>query len=126
MRTLPAILSIALLLVAGCAKRPESITPVNIPSAAYSNLDCQTLSAELLKEQQRLAVLTKKQKEAAAGDAIGVFLIGVPTASITGHDNEGDLSVSKGKVLALETQMLAKSCASQAPESVTETAETTS
>jgi len=40
------------------------------------------------------------------GDAVGVFLIGVPVSSLSGSDKEGLIATSKGKVTALETRLL--------------------
>lgn len=37
-------------------------------------------------------------------------LIGVPASSLTGGDKEGVISVSKGKVLAIQNTMKAKGC----------------
>lgn len=44
-----------------------------------------------------LAALEKQQSSAATGDALGVFLIGVPTTSLTGGDKAGEIAVEKGK-----------------------------
>lgn len=97
-------------LLSGCAKRADSIAPVQIPIAAYSNLECEALTQEYLLEYEKLNQLAKQQNQAATGDAVGVFLIGVPTASVTGHDKEGELAVAKGKVLSIENTMKSKSC----------------
>lgn len=96
--------------VVGCAKRPDAIVPVDIPMAAYGNIDCAGLAHEMIKEQQVLAALSKKQNDAATGDAVGVFLIGVPASSLTGGDKEGQIAVSKGKVQAIQSSMMAKRC----------------
>ncbi|WP_421579389.1 hypothetical protein, partial [Shinella sp. M31] len=63
-----------------CAKRPDAIVPVDIPMAAYGNLNCEQLGQEYIKEQGNLAALSKQQNQAATGDAFGVFLIGVPAS----------------------------------------------
>ena len=63
------------------------------------------LAEELVLETQQLAALEGKQKGAVAGDAIGVFLIGVPVSSLTGGDVSGHIATSKGKVLALEARV---------------------
>ena len=94
----------------GCAKRPDAIVPVDIPMAAYSNLACPGLAQELAKEQNNLASLSKQQNQAATGDAVGVFLIGVPASSTFGGDKEGQVAVSKGKVNAIESAMKGKGC----------------
>jgi len=93
-----------------CAKRPDAIVPVDIPMAAYTNLSCQALASELVKERNTLASLSKQQNEAATGDAVGVFLIGVPASSTFGGDKEGQVAVSKGKVNAIENAARSKGC----------------
>lgn len=100
----------AVLAVSSCAKRPDAIVPVDIPMAAYSNQSCQGLAQELMKEQNTLTSLSKQQHDAATGDAMGVFLIGVPMSSTFGGDKEGQVAVSKGKVTAIESSLKAKGC----------------
>jgi hypothetical protein len=105
------IVMLALALAAsGCAKRPDAIVPVDIPMAAYTNLGCPALVQELLKEQNNLAALSKQQNQAATGDAVGVFLIGVPASSTFGGDKEGQVAVSKGKVNAINSAIMSKGC----------------
>lgn len=100
----------AALAATSCAKRPDAIVPVDIPMAAYSNQDCNGLTQELVREQAKLASLSKQQHDAATGDAVGVFLIGVPMSSTFGGDKEGQLAVSKGKVNAIESTIKSKGC----------------
>lgn len=92
------------LLAAACAKGPGSIAPVAMGNA-YAGISCQQASADLTAERETLAALESKQKGAVAGDAIGVLFIGVPIASLAGGDLSGDIAVSKGKTLALETRV---------------------
>lgn len=101
---------LACAVMAGCAKRPDAIVPADIPIAAYSNLDCQALAQEAIKEQQALSAVSKQQNDAATGDAFGVFLVGVPMSSTFGGDKEGQVAVSKGKVQAIQSAMMAKGC----------------
>lgn len=93
-----------------CAKGPDAIKPASIPLAAYSGQSCNSLRQELAAEKSKLDTLEDAQRSAQTGDAIGVFLIGVPLASATGGDKEGDLSVSKGKVQSIELTMKSKGC----------------
>ena len=105
------LLGLAVLLTASsCAKRPDAIVPVDIPTSAYSNGTCQSLSQELVKEQGNLAAVSKQQNQAATGDALGVFLIGVPASSTFGGDKEGQVAVAKGKVNAIEAALKSKGC----------------
>ncbi len=98
------------LAVAGCAKRPDAIVPADIPMAAYSGSACPALAQELIKEQTNLAAVSKQQDQAATGDAVGVFLLGVPMSSTFGGDKEGQVAVAKGKVNAIEMAMKSKGC----------------
>jgi len=98
------------LAVSSCAKRPDAIVPVYVPMAAYSNLDCPALAREYLNEQSSLTAISKQQHDAATGDAVGVFLVGVPMSSTFGGDKEGQVAVAKGKVHAVEANMKAKGC----------------
>lgn len=97
-------------LVFSCAKRPDAIVAVSIPSSAYEVMECPQLSAELLKERDKLAALSKSQNQAATADAVGVFLVAVPAGSLVGADKEGEIAASKGKIQAMETAMIAKKC----------------
>lgn len=98
------------LAASGCAKRPDAIVPADIPMQAYTSYGCNELSVELAKEKADLAAVSKKQHDAATGDAFGVFLIGVPMSSTFGGDNEGNVAVAKGKVQAIESAMISKKC----------------
>lgn len=96
----------ALPLIAACAASPDSIAPVSMGNA-FAGYDCRAAAADLAAERQNLAALEDKQRGAAAGDAIGVFLIGVPVSSLTGGNKAGDIGATKGKVLALEARVAA-------------------
>lgn len=99
-----AITAIAVLTIAACAKSPDSIAPVSMGNS-FSELSCQSASTYLSAERRTLAELEDKQRGAATGDAIGVFMIGLPVSSMTGGDVEGDIATSKGKILSLEARL---------------------
>lgn len=99
----------ALPLLAACAQSPSSIQPVSYGNA-FAAVSCNQARADLTTERQTLAALESKQKGAVAGDAIGVFLLGIPVSSLTGGDVAGHIAASKGKVLSLEARLA--SCAS--------------
>ena len=106
------ILCVALLalVLTACAKRPDAIAPTAIPMDAYTNMSCDELLTLLATEQANLAALSQQQNNAATGDALGVFLIGVPVSSVGGGDKEGNIAVSKGKIQAIEAAKLRKGC----------------
>ncbi|WP_304951453.1 hypothetical protein [Sulfitobacter sp.] len=96
---------IAMLTVSACAQRPDAIAPVSM-AGAYDGVSCRSAQQLLAAERQNLSALSAQQNQAANGDALGVFLIGVPMSSVTGGDKAGDIASSKGKIVALENRML--------------------
>ena len=91
-------------LLSACAPSPDAIAPVSMGNA-YATVGCGQARAMLSQEQQRLAALSSQQRSAATGDALGVFLIGVPMSSLTGGDKSGEIAASKGKVDALTARL---------------------
>lgn len=96
----------AILLVSACAQSPDSIAPVAMPGGMYDHLSCSDAVATRASIGQQLASLEAAQRQAVTGDAIGVFLIGVPTASLTGGDKAGLIAAEKGKAQALDARLL--------------------
>ena len=89
--------------VTACAKSPSSIEPVSMGNA-FAAMPCNDTRVELFNERQKLAALEAQQKSAVTGDAIGVFLIGIPVSSMSGGDQAGAIAASKGKVISLEAR----------------------
>lgn len=102
--------SAALILLAGCAKNPESISPMAMPVNAYSGLTCDQLAAEHQRSSYALASVESQQRQAVTGDAVGVFLIGVPMSSLTGADKEGLVAQHKGEVIAIQAAQRRQGC----------------
>lgn len=102
-KTIPLL--IAALAVSACAQSPSAIQPVSM-TGAYDETSCSKARVLMVEEQERLAALSSQQSGAVAGDAIGVFLIGVPVSSLTGNDKAGDIATSKGKINALEARLI--------------------
>lgn len=92
-------------LIAACAQSPESIAPAAMPGGMYSHLSCADARTEYRALATQRAALESSQRAAVAGDAIGVFLIGVPTSSLAGGDKAGDLATVKGQQIALEARL---------------------
>ncbi|MDG2176910.1 MAG: hypothetical protein P8M72_12370 [Gammaproteobacteria bacterium] len=92
----------AILLLTGCASRPDAIAPISVPASDYANLSCQQTAATLSEKRDSLAEAERQQSRAATGDAVGVFLILIPTSTLFGGDNEGVVAQLKGEVIALE------------------------
>lgn len=96
----------ALPLLAACAPGPDAIQPISLGNA-FAGLDCRTAAAERNASAQRLEALSSAQRGAQAGDAVGVFLIGVPMSSLTGGNKAGEIGGEKGKIAALDARLLA-------------------
>lgn len=85
------VAALACIPLAACATPPEKI-------AGVPNQGSCTKA-----DRERLALLYGKQNSAATGDALGVFLIGVPVASLSGGDNEAEIAILKGRCGAPRT-----------------------
>jgi len=100
----PAATLSALCLLAACAQSPESIAPVSMGNA-FAAVSCADAAALLATERQILAPLEAQQRNAVTGDAVGVFLLGLPLSSMTGGDVAGQIAAARGKVIALEARL---------------------
>lgn len=103
----------ALSILAGCASRPSGIAPLSVDASEYYHLSCSEAKSELETTRQQEVALSRKQNNAATGDAVGVFFLLVPVGSVFGSDVEGELALAKGQVRALETTVK-KQCREEA------------
>lgn len=92
--------------MAACARNPAAIAPVSM-GGAFNDVSCKRAAQLYQQEAAKVPGLVSRQKQAVAGDAVGVFLIGVPASSLTGGDLEGEISATKGKLVALEARVQA-------------------
>lgn len=97
--------AVAALALSACAQSPESISPVSMPGGMYDHLSCPAARAERAGVASGLSSLEAAQRAAVAGDAVGVFLIGVPTSSLMGGDKAGALATEKGKLIAIDARL---------------------
>jgi len=97
-------------IVAGCAKSPESISPSYISEVGYQSWSCQ----QLIEEQARLAdaytTAAKQQNQARTNDAVGVLLIGLPVASMSGDNIAPEIGRLKGEQEAVRKTIVRKKC----------------
>ena len=105
--------------LAACAKNPDAIAPISMPVNAYAGLSCEQLSTEHQRSSAALSAVSQQQKQAATGDAVGVFLIGVPVSSLSGGDKEGLVAQHKGEIVAIDGAMRAQQCVPPAPHVAT-------
>ena len=102
-------ITIATILLTGCASMPADIQATSVPSDKYSKLSCEALNSSLSKEKANLETLSKEQSETAKGDALSVFMFGIPASAFNG-DNEKAISDSKGSIEAYEKMISNKNC----------------
>ena len=100
----PILALVVAALLAGCAESPDAIAPVSMVGA-YDGVPCSKARTLLEQERATLSALSTAQEAAVSGDAVGVFLIGVPVSSLNGKDKAGAIATSKGKILALEARL---------------------
>lgn len=105
-----AWLAVAAFALGACAKNPDAIAPIAMPVNAYFGLTCDQLVTEHQRSSAALAAVSQQQKQAATGDAVGVFLIGVPVSSLSGGDKEGLVAQHKGELVAIEGAMRSQHC----------------
>lgn len=81
-----------------------------MPNGSYQTMSCAQLTVERRTVNSDLEDNSAKQRNAVAGDAFGVFMIGVPMSSLTGNDKKPEIATDKGKLIAIDDTMRAKGC----------------
>lgn len=107
---LTAIAAVSLL--SGCAKAPESIAPSYVSEVPYQSYSCQQLGEERARLEVAYASTAKAQNDARTGDAWGVFLLGMPTSSLSGGNVAAEVASLKGQMVAVDKSIITKSCRS--------------
>ncbi len=102
-----------LVLLCGCANRPDSIRASFVSHERFISEDCDSLSLKISASKRELDRVSRMQESKANSDAVGVFLIGIPFSKLSG-DHEGEIARLKGEVEAVETAQLKSKCFSSA------------
>ena len=111
MKTLSVTIGLAALMaLSNCAKAPEAVEATKFDHRAYLQLSCKTLRTKEAEGEAAVSSLSAKQKAAADNDALGVFLLGLPLASMSGNDPEAQLSIAKGQLDAVKLAKAEKGC----------------
>jgi hypothetical protein len=98
------------LTAAACAKAPESIAPAYVSDVGYQGYTCPQLGKKSQQLTSTLAAASVKQNHARSRDAVGVFLIGLPLASMSGGDIAPEIARLKGEQEAVGKASLRKGC----------------
>lgn len=111
LKTFGSSLFLAAFVVAGCAKQPDAVAPAEIDHTSMMRFSCSNLRQKEKQGEIAVESLSAEQKSAADNDALGVFLLGLPLASMSGNDPETKLSIAKGQLNAIRTAKAEKGCA---------------
>lgn len=101
---------------AGCAKSPESIAPAYVSSVTYRTWSCADLAAEASRQSVALSHASVRQNQARTNDTVGVILLGLPVASMTGDNIAPEIARLKGEQEAVRIASIEKNC-QRAPSS---------
>lgn len=95
--------------LSACANRPETIRASFVSYEKFVHIDCSELATKVADSRALLVKTSKMQDDKANGDAVGVFLLGIPFSKLSG-DYEGEVARLKGEVEALETAKIKNKC----------------
>ena len=99
-----------IIVLSGCAKSPESISPSYISDVPYQSWSCAQLGQEELRLNEALSVASAQQKKARTNDTVGVILIGLPVSSLSGDNIAPEIARLKGQLEAINRAGNMKNC----------------
>ena len=105
------IIICATLAIAGCAAAPAKVPAAMVSQSQYDGQSCESLAALQTQNEVNLAALTKRQNDTHNRDVVGVLLLGLPTASMSGEDVAKQLGQAKGEQIALADAKKRQGCA---------------
>lgn len=98
------------LVIASCAKNPESIAPAYVSEVGYQGYSCLQLAQEQQRLNEAYTVAEAQQKKARSNDIAGVILIGLPVSSMSGDNIAPQIANLKGQQEAVRKTMISKNC----------------
>lgn len=111
-----AAISLSLLLVAGCASKPEDIATSYVSTIQYQRYDCSQLAAETAHVERRVVDLYQSLTKRAKGDSwqmgVGLVLFWPTLFALEGGDgpDAAEYARMKGEYEALRQVSLSKKC----------------
>jgi hypothetical protein len=106
----------AVMLIAGCAARPENIPPAYVSTLSYQSLTCQQLAEESARVDTAYAEAAKKQTHARHEDTVAVALVGLPLGSMTGRNVATEVANLKGQQVAIHQTETQRNCYQTTPQ----------
>ncbi|MDC1478362.1 hypothetical protein N8214_03015 [Pseudomonadales bacterium] len=104
-----------LIVVGGCASKPEDIQAVAYPDEAYANLSCEQIAAERMDIQDKVLDATGKQKAERKSDVAwgwtGALLFAPALLMMDGNEETATrLAILKGQYESIERVSAGKRC----------------
>ena len=100
-----AVALAAVVALAACAQSPETIAPMPVDEARYSDLTCADMGLEMARLNRRVAVLSTEQSAKRTNDAVGWTHLLHPAQSARVRDIRSYIALGKGELDALERAM---------------------
>lgn len=104
------IIAAACLFAAGCAQKPEDVQAAYISPTTYQGWSCAQLAAEAARVDNAYTRASAQQTQARTNDTVGVILIGLPTASLSGSNIAPQIADLKGRKEVLHQTQIQKNC----------------
>lgn len=104
MRTLVCPATVAALIVAGCATKPQHIPSANVSPVQLKDFPCNELRFELGIAQEQRDAYVKRQSGNRTRDTLLNVLVLPGLGAATG-DHETEVAQSKGRVVAIEREI---------------------
>jgi hypothetical protein len=89
---------LSVLVIAACASPPMNIRPADVDASPYQAMSCIELEAAVSRAATELADASERQSAAADKDALWVFLLFLPMASMQGEDIGDEVAELKGRL----------------------------
>lgn len=108
--------SLSMILITGCASKPEDIRTAYVSTIQYERYDCSQLAAETAHVERRVIDLYQSLKKRAKGDSwqmgVGLVLFWPTLFALEGGDgpDAAEYSRLKGEYEALRRVSTAKKC----------------
>ena len=103
------LITSAIVLLSGCASRPDSISASYVSHEKYIDNECSVLDTKMANARSQLTDFSSKQTSMANADAVGVFLVLIPVSQLAG-DHEAAVAKWKGEIEAIETAQIKNKC----------------
>ncbi|MBM7067731.1 hypothetical protein [Actibacterium sp. 188UL27-1] len=110
MKTHLGLLAAGVIVLCGCAQKPEAIAPAYVSPTTYQSFGCSALRAEAVRVDNALARASAQQNKARQNDTVGVILLGLPTASLSGSNVADQVASLKGQKQTIRQTQIRKRC----------------